>query len=226
MSALKPTIAVRSIRGATRLPRQPNPVQLLARHRQPDGPRQCAVYFDDGDGGDTVFGNVFVRGGEPGKGSFGTIFSHGGHGSHAENNVFVDCKRALGSSPWDDARWRDALNGGQDCFFIEKLRREVDLTKPPYTTRYPELAGFFDPAPGSPRVNYARLNLLVRCGEVSGGNWQLEPGANWSTVDDPGFVNSAKGDYRLRPDAAVYQQLPGLRPVPFEKMGRQRGSVP
>jgi hypothetical protein len=190
------------------------------------GHGNAAVYFDDGDGGDTVYGNVFVRCGEPGKGPFGTVFSHGGHGSRAENNVFVDCKRALGSAPWDDARWRDALNGGQDCFFIEKLRHEVDITKPPYTTRYPELVGFLDPPPGAPRVNYARLNLLVRCGEISGGNWQLEPGANWSTADDPGFVDSAKGDYRLRSNAAVYEHLPGFKPVPFEKMGLQRDSAP
>jgi hypothetical protein len=188
----------------------------------PMGHGNAAVYFDDGDGGDTVLGNVFVRCGEPGKGPFGTVFSHGGHGSRAENNVFVDCKRALGSAPWDDARWRDALNGGQDCFFIEKLRQEVDITKPPYTTRYPELAGFLDPPAGVPRVNHASLNLLVRCGEVSGGNWQIAPGANWSTDDDPGFVDFSKGDYRLRPDAVVYRHLPGFKPVPFDKMGLQR----
>ena len=114
----------------------------------PMGHGNAAVYFDDGDGGDTVFGNVFVRCGEPGKGSFGTVFSHGGHDNRAENNIFVDCKRALGSAPWDDARWRDALKGGQDCFFIEKLRQEVDITKPPYTTHYPELVGLPGPTGG------------------------------------------------------------------------------
>jgi hypothetical protein len=81
------------------------------------GHGNAAVYFDDGDGGDIVFGNVFVRCGEPGRGSFGTVLSHGGHDIRAENNIFVDCKRALGSAPWDDARWRDALKGGHDCFF-------------------------------------------------------------------------------------------------------------
>jgi len=144
----------------------------------PMGHGNAAVYFDDGDGGDTVFGNVFVRCGEPGKGSFGTVFSHGGHDIRAENNIFIDCKRALGSAPWDEARWRDALKGGQDCFFIEKLLHEVDITKPPYITHYPELVGYLDPPSGVPRVNRARLNLLVRCGEVSGGNWRLEPNAN------------------------------------------------
>jgi hypothetical protein len=192
----------------------------------PMGHGNAAVYFDDGDGGDIVFGNVFVRCGEPGRGSFGTVFSHGGHDNRAENNIFVDCKRALGSAPWDDARWRDALKGGQDCFFVEKLQREVDITRPPYTTRYPELVGYLDPPAGVPRVNHARLNLLVRCGEISGGNWRLASEANWSTKDDPGFVDGAKGDYRLRPDATVVRHLPGFKPVPFDQMGLRRGRAP
>ena len=188
----------------------------------PMGHGNAAVYFDDGDGGDTVFGNIFVRCGEPGRGSFGTVFSHGGHDNRAENNIFVDCKRALGSAPWDDARWRDALKGGQDCFFVEKLLQEVDITKPPYTTRYPELVGYMDPPAGVPRLNHARLNLLVRCGEASGGNWRLEPDVNWSTNEDPGFKDGPKGDYRLRRDSPVYKRLPGFKPLPFEKMGLQR----
>lgn len=188
----------------------------------PMGHGNAAVYFDDGDGGDTVFGNVFLRCGEPGRGSFGTIFSHGGHGIRADNNIFIDCKRALGSLPWDDARWRDALNGGQGCDFPQKLLREVDIRKPPYTTRYPDLVGFMDPPAGIPRVNHARLNVMVRCGELSNGNWRLEPDANWSTSGDPGFVDASANDYRLRPDAAVFQKLPGFQPIPFADIGLQR----
>ncbi|HOW65445.1 MAG TPA: right-handed parallel beta-helix repeat-containing protein [Candidatus Paceibacterota bacterium] len=112
--------------------------------------------------------------------------------------------------------------GGQDCFFIEKLRHEVDITKPPYTTRYPELVGYLDPLVGVPRVNHARLNLLVRCGEVSGGNWCLDPEANWSTNNDPGFIDGPKGDYRLRRDAPVFKRVAGFKSVPFGKMGLQR----
>ena len=188
----------------------------------PMGHGNAAVYFDDGDGGDLVVGNVFVRCGDPGRGAFGTVFSHGGHDNRAESNLFVDCKRALGSAPWDEARWRDALKGGQECYFPDKLLKEVDITKSPYLTHYPELANYMDPPTGVPRVNRARLNVFVRCNQVSSGNWQLEPGPNWSTDQDPGFVAMDKGNYRLRRGAEVFKQLKGFAPIPFGEIGLQR----
>ncbi len=186
---------------------------------RPLGHGNAAIYFDDGDGGDLVFGNVFFRCGEPGRGSFGTVFSHGGHDIRAENNVFVECKRALGSAPWNDEVWKTAVNGGLDCFWNKRLLEEVDITKPPYTTSYPEIVGFMDPQPGQARISRAKLNLIVMCGEASGGNWRSEPGDNWETNDDPGFIDAAKGDFRLKPDSEVFKRLPGFQPIPFEKIG-------
>ena len=185
----------------------------------PMGHGNAAVYFDDGDGGYTVFGNVFFRCGDPGRGSFGTVFSHGGHDNLSENNLFVECKRAMGSAPWNDKRWKEAIDGGAGCFWKERLLQDVDITKPPYTTRYPELVGFMDPQPGQPRFNRAVRNLLVMCAEVSGGNWQLKPDENLVTDRDPGFVDAARGDFRLRPDAEVFSRLPGFQPLPIAKMG-------
>ncbi|MEW6357595.1 MAG: right-handed parallel beta-helix repeat-containing protein [Planctomycetota bacterium] len=185
----------------------------------PMGHGNAAVYFDDGDGGDTVFGNVFFRCGEPGRGSFGTVFSHGGHDNLAENNIFIECKRPLGSAPWNDKRWKQAVGGGMNCFWADKLLKEVDITKPPYTTRYPQLVGFMDPQPAEKRINRAVRNAIVMCADVSSGNWQVNPEENWITDRDPGFVNAAKGDFRLRPDSEVFKRLPGFQPIPFEKMG-------
>jgi len=185
----------------------------------PMGHGNAAVYFDDGDGGDTVFGNVFYRCGEPGRGPFGTVFSHGGHGIAADNNVFIECKRALGSAPWDDARWLDALRGGQDCFFTQKLFEEVDITRPPYTTHYPELIGFMDPQPGEPRVSHAARNVMINCGEVSCGNWVLAPAGNLVLDRDPGFEDAVGGDLRLRARSEVYRRLPGFAPIPVSKIG-------
>lgn len=180
----------------------------------PMGHGNAAVYFDDGDGGDTVYGNVFLRSGEPGNGPFGTVFSHGGHGLVADNNIFIDCKRALGSSPWDDERWADALKG-----FTRMMLEEVDITKPPYTTHYPEIAGFLDYQPGTPRYSTAARNVFVRTGEVSGGNWQVPTDENLFLNHDPGFVDMDGGDFTLRKDSEVFELLPGFEPIPFSEMG-------
>jgi hypothetical protein len=188
----------------------------------PMGHGTAAVYFDDGDGGDLVFGNVFYRCGHPGRGSFGTVFSHGGHDIRAENNIFIECRRALGSAPWGDQLWKETVEGGHDCHWRRLLLEEVDITRPPFTTRYPELAGFMNPQPGQPRINRARNNLLVRCGEVSSGNWKFVTEETLATEADPGFVDAAGGDFRLRPDARVFRELPGFQPIPFERIGRLR----
>ncbi|MBI2300125.1 MAG: right-handed parallel beta-helix repeat-containing protein, partial [Armatimonadetes bacterium] len=182
----------------------------------PLGHGTAAVYFDDGDGGDQVIGNVFYQCGDPGRGSFGTVFSHGGHDLLAEGNVFIECKRPLGSAPWNDQRWADAM---RDPDWVNKLLKQVDITRPPYTTRYPALVGFMDPQPGVPRVSRAVRNLLVGCGEIKSGNWQVDPAENWITTEDPGFVDAAHGDFRFRPDAAVFRHLPAFAPIPFERIG-------
>ena len=41
------------------------------------------------------------------------------------------------------------------------------------------------------------------------------------TDRDPGFVDAAEGDFLLRPDAEVFQRLPGFQPIPFDKIGPQ-----
>ncbi|MCP4643783.1 MAG: right-handed parallel beta-helix repeat-containing protein, partial [bacterium] len=191
----------------------------------PMGHGNAAIYFDDGDGGDTVFGNIFFRCGEPGKGSFGTVFSHGGHDNLAENNIFIECKRALGSAPWNDARWKRAIDGGEDCFWQDKLLKDVDITKSPYTTRYPALVGYMDPKPGQVRANRAVRNVFVDCAEVSSGNWQVPRQENWITDRDPGFVNMATDDFRLKPDSVVFSKLPGFQQIPFEKIGLIQGTL-
>ncbi len=185
----------------------------------PMGHGTAAIYFDDGDGGDKVIGNIFLRCGYPGRGSFGTIFSHGGHDLMAENNIFIECPRAFGSAPWNDQRWQEAVAGGGGCLWQKRLLEEVDITKPPYTTHYPELVGFMDPRPGQVRVNRAKNNVLVRCDQARSGNWQYAEAQIWVTNTDPGFVAVANGNYQLRSDAEVFQRLPDFRPIPFNKMG-------
>ena len=187
----------------------------------PRGHGNAAVYFDDGDGGEVVFGNVFVRTGEPGRGSFGSIFCHGGHGNLAENNIFVDCKRPLGSSPWNDQRWKEYIDAP---LWQTRLLKEVDITKPPYTERYPELVGFMDGAPIEKRRNIARKNVFVRPELPPTGSWDLDE-SNWTTDADPGFVDAAKGNYALKSGSEVFRKIPGFEPIPFDKIGPRNESA-
>lgn len=188
----------------------------------PMGHGTAAIYFDDGDGGDLVFGNIFLRCGHPGGGSFGTIFSHGGHDLRAENNIFIDCPRALGSAPWNDQLWKETIDGGHDCHFQTKLLQEVDITKPPYTTRYPELVGFMNPQPGQLRDSFAKNNVLIRSREISSGNWKYSVDEMWQTNSDPGFVDAANHNFQLSPDAEIFKGLPNFKPIPFEEIGFEK----
>jgi hypothetical protein len=172
----------------------------------------CAVYFDDGAGGQTVFGNIFYR---AAGGSFGAVFSHGGHGNTVRNCIFIECPLALGSAPWNDNSWKEWLTGE---LWQEKLLKDVDITKPPYADRYPELKGFMEFA-GEPRRNYASANLIVNCRAVQTGNWDVSD--SFVTDTDPGFVNAAKLDFQLRDDAAAFAKIPRFEKIPFERIGLQ-----
>ncbi|NOS69234.1 MAG: hypothetical protein HOP33_04815, partial [Verrucomicrobia bacterium] len=101
----------------------------------------------------------------------------------------------------------------------DKLLKDVDITKSPYVERYPELKGFMDFA-GEPRHNHARANLIVNCPKVQTGNWELN--GSFVTDTDPGFINAAKLDFRLRDDSAVFVKLPGFENIPFAQIGLQR----
>ena len=190
------------------------------------GHGNAAIYFDDGDGGDIVFGNVFLRCGDPGRGSFGTVFSHGGHDNLAENNIFIDCKRALGSAPWPDALWKDAISGGQDCFWPDKLLKEVDITKPPYTTRYPELIGFMDAQPAAKRVNRAVRNVLVACAEVKSGNWQVDPEAKLVHRSRPRFCRRRQGRFPPRAERRSVLEAARLQADPLRQDRPAKDRVP
>jgi hypothetical protein len=176
-----------------------------------------AIFFDDGDGGDSVIGNVFLHCG--GIAPCGAVYSNGGFDIRAENNIFIDCTRALGSGPWSDARWKAALNGAEGFGWPTKLLKDVDITSAVYLKHYPELAGFMDPKPGTPRISHARNNAMIRCEGTTTGNWTYDPKAMWSTKGDPGFVDAAHDDFRLRPDAELFRHLPDFKPIPFDQIG-------
>lgn len=197
----------------------------------PRGHGNAAIYFDDGDGGDVVFGNVFYRCGEPGFGGFGTVFCHGGHSNLVDNCIFVECKRPLGSAPWNQKRWESFL---ASPLMVKRLRQEVDVTDETWTGRYPELKAIFAPEADEARWNAARNTVFVDCPERIPGRKEgtTIPGilcGRWHTNStdvvmkgDAGFADRGAKNFTLRPDSAVYRKVPGFEPIPFGKIGLLR----
>jgi hypothetical protein len=188
------------------------------------GPRShgsCAVYFDDGAGGQTVFGNVFLR---AAGGNFGAVFIHGGHDNRVINNIFIDCRAAMRQVRWNDDGWRKWLDGE---LWQTRLLKEVDITKPPYSDAYPELKGFME-FHGEPRMNHSERNVVVRCPMLLDGDW--EQNDNYVTESDPGFVDEKAMNFALKEDAEVFTKVPGFERIPFAAIGlvndATRGELP
>lgn len=172
-----------------------------------------AVYLDDCFCGTTVYGNLFVRAGR-------AAMIGGGRDNTIANNVFVDCAPAVHV----DSRgigWAKFWFDGRDPFIMNGLKA-MDAARPPYSARYPRLARLLQEEPGLATGNAVVRNLCV------GGKWiELFDGLDERIVKvernlvggDPGFVNAAKGDYRLRADSPAWKL--GFQPIPFERIGLQ-----
>ena len=193
----------------------------------PRGHGNAAIYFDDGDCGDFVTGNVFYKCGEPGFGGFGSVFCHGGHSNLVQNCIFIECKRPLGSSPWNQKRWESFL---ESPLLQTRLKKEVAFHLPPYTTHYPLQLKTVN-LPEAERKNLAVDTVVVNCPLSLPGRKKGEtrPGilcGNWVTNDtfmvtaeDPGFVDAKAKNFALRKDSPVYGKIPSFKEIPFSKMG-------
>jgi hypothetical protein len=71
-----------------------------------------------------------------------------------------------------------------------------------------------------PRGDLLAGNLIVRCSQIIFKNRYpecVEVKANRETNDDPGFVDLAHGDFRLKPGTDI--GLKGFAPISFDKIG-------
>lgn len=113
------------------------------------------VYLDDLFSSAIVQGNVFYQVLRP-------VFLGGGRDNIVQNNVFVDCPkamhldaRALGwCGPHADGRIKEAVEKGT----IAGIRYK----DPPYSTRYPQLVNLIDDEPKSPKGNVVRATSFGR----------------------------------------------------------------
>lgn len=178
-----------------------------------DSPRANAFYMDDGDSGDTVFGNVVYRC------AYGP-FIGGGHDNLVQNNLVIEAERGLHLDSRGVARGY-ATNQGM----IRRLQG-AQPQQPPWSTRYPTLAKLLDGRRDVPAGNVIENNVTVACKQPFHFSGKKEELA-FSTLRDnfilseseAAFADADKLDFRLRPDSVVFKQLPAFQPIPFERIG-------
>jgi hypothetical protein len=185
-------------------------------------PGVAGVYLDDCVSSTRVFGNVFYRLDK-------AVLIGGGRDHVVENNVFIECETPV---HFDNRglRWDHFRPGGP---MYQKLEA-VPYRKPPWSTRYPELARILAEIPQAPLGNVLARNLSYRSGwrdpkEVCRKVFANHVDRKYMTItdnlvtqEDPGFVDAARMDFRLRDDSTVYRCISGFQRIPFEKIGLYR----
>lgn len=172
-----------------------------------------AFYVDDGDSGDEFFANIAYKTQSGG-------FIGGGHDQIFRNNIFVANTRAMHV----DAR------GIARGYTVDDRRLRGDLEsvpfqQPPWSEKYPSLVRILEIEPERPSGILIEDNLIVSCEtDIRRSGKESELGGvtfrnNFVSEDMGMFVDPANLDFTLKPDAAVFQQIPGFRQVPVAKIG-------
>jgi hypothetical protein len=169
----------------------------------------AGIRLDDAISGLLVYGNVFWR---AAKGNFGGVQINSGRDNIIDNNLFIDCSLGV-TGGWNSGNrfWKDIDRGNPPVAFIAS-----DL----YRSRYPGLAHGLAALTKGPAVNNIWRNAFYRCGRTTTGNpAALDMLGNGVFADaDPGLLDAAKGDLRLKPDAPLFATV-GFRPIPLEEIG-------
>jgi hypothetical protein len=169
------------------------------------------VYMDDLLCGQEITGNIFYKVPR-------AIFIGGGRDFLIENNVFVDCQPAIAY----DSR------GLTWTFMVSVVLRQGWEAVPGdlYLKRYPALATTV-PCLATNVGVLAPGNIVVDRNICVGDWFNVHEGVQrgWITlcdnftVGDPGFVDPAKLDFRLRPDAPAWKI--GFQAIPVADIGLQ-----
>ncbi len=165
---------------------------------------QAGIRFDDAISGMLVYGNVFYR---AANGKFGGVQMNSGRDNIMDNNLFVECAQGISGGYYSTNNVWKQLRAGE--------KREGVFTNELYLKRYPKIATMLD----EPAVNHVWRNVFYKCGrDFSGNRAALEELANGVFESDPGFVDAAKGDLRLKPGAPLLETI-GFRPIPIDEIG-------
>ncbi len=166
-----------------------------------------AVYLDDMFSSADIVGNVFWN-------LSAGILVGGGRDNAISNNIFADCSPAVSVD--------DRGTAGEYMSIVKGRLKEVPYNKPPYSTRYPALVTILKDKPELPKGNSIVRNIGVETEPwINAVDYLTKDGilaiSDNFTQGDPGFLDAAHGDFRLKPDAPA--RSIGFEPIPFEQVG-------
>jgi len=174
-----------------------------------EGPAgRAGIRLDDAISGMLIYGNIFHRAAQ----GFGGININGGRDNLFDNNLFAECQKGItgGYNPQNKVWARLAAGENRNALIMSDL----------YLSRYPALRHLSEP----PGLSSAWRNVFWNCGPLfstygkpSADKFDLLANAEYA-IDDPGFVDAAKSDFRLRPDAPLFARI-GFRPIPVDEIG-------
>ncbi|MCC6798151.1 MAG: right-handed parallel beta-helix repeat-containing protein [Candidatus Hydrogenedentes bacterium] len=195
-----------------------NVVRYNFMHEMGNGDVQ-AIYLDDWTSGVMVYGNIC-------HGARRGVLVGGGRDNIIDNNIFVNC----GTGVHIDQRglgWAKNYFNGETPTLFDRMK-DVKGDQPPYTDKYPELKTLLNDEPVLAKGNKVIHNINVGDNflDLTDGLTEetpyLEIKDNF-TEGDPGFLDAAKHDYRLKPNSPAFGK--GFKELPFEKMGRNGPSI-
>jgi len=165
------------------------------------------VYLDDMFCGTTIFGNVFYK-------VYRAAFIGGGRDCTVENNLFVDCDKAM----FVDARALGWAKSCADTTMTERLE-EVPYKSALWQSRYPQLPNILQDEPNAPKGNLIIRNIFV------GEKWndiqaQAQPYITLTDNllnEDPHFAGTPPQNFQLKEDSPAWKL--GFKKIPFEKIG-------
>jgi hypothetical protein len=174
--------------------------------------RVTATYHDDGACDSRVEGCIYYK-----AGTIPALIG-GGHDHQYINNIFMNSPIAIHI----DNRMQGWGVGmvAKDGIVNQRLKT-VKYTEPPYSTRYPGIVNYWNENPAKPKRNSITRNLFFNVGTVLSGRTEWgEFWNNWTcTLEDPGFVDETNPLKGFKPNAKVFEKIPGFQAIPFDKIG-------
>ena len=187
----------------------------------PCSQRNRAIMLDDGAAGIRMTSNLIVRVAEG--------ISLSAVDNVIDNNVFVECHPAI--SGWQTWTTPESFIPPRGVHAqMPEMLAAVPVDASPWKERYPQLAMLRD-AIRDKTLRAPATRTRVERNVIWGGpqEWMVHYKSYPRTADawlvgdnnlagvDPLFVNSAKDDYRMKPDSPAFKK--GFKPMPIDKMG-------